>query len=293
LNDTKKGIFLLLLSVLLFAFMDVCIRMAGDIPSLQKSFFRNLVSFCTALFLLYRSKEPVRLQKKNIPYLFLRSAVGTMAVLFSFYSIDHMILSDATILNKLSPFFNILFSYLILKEKPSGFQWACILTAFFGCLFILRPTASSMVSLGALAALASGIFAGFSYCMVRCLNVQGVKGPVIVLCFSAFSCLSTLPVLLFHYTPMSLAQSFWLLMVGLFAAGGQFSMTLAFRYAPASRISVYDYTALPAAAILGYLFFGQIPEKNSFIGYAIILTAAILMYLEGSGRFKRKVLTKQ
>ena len=79
------------------------------------------------------------------------------------------------------------------------------------------------------------------------------RGPVIVLCFSLFSTLSTLPFFAIYYHPMSPYQLGYLLAAGLSAAVAQLNITAAYTYAPASAISVFDYTQVIFAAILGVL----------------------------------------
>ena len=74
---------------------------------------------------------------------------------------------------------------------------------------------------------------------------------------------------------MSLKQLLFLLGAGLAATGGQLSITAAYTYAPAKEISVYDYTQVIFAALWGFLFFGQIPDVLSVIGYVIIIGAAV------------------
>ena len=69
-----------------------------------------------------------------------------------------------------------------------------------------------------------------------------------------------------------------LLAAGLCGAGGQFSITKAYCYAPAREISVYDYTQVLFAAVWGFVLFGQRPDALSVAGYAVIIGAAVWMY---------------
>ena len=73
---------------------------------------------------------------------------------------------------------------------------------------------------------------------------------------------------------MTMQQVFYLLMAGLMAAGGQFSITSAYTYAPAKEISVYDYTQVLFAAVLGFVFLKQVPDVYSLVGYVIIIGVA-------------------
>ena len=78
---------------------------------------------------------------------------------------------------------------------------------------------------------------------------------------------------------MTLQQ--WLILIGagLAAAGGQFSITAAYKFAPAKEISVYDYSQIIFSAMLGFLMFSQLPDVWSFIGYIVICTVGIAMFI--------------
>lgn len=181
-------------------------------------------------------------------------------------------------LNKMSPFFAVIFAIFLLKEKPNHFQTLSIITAFIGVLFIVKPT-GNMNLIPALIGLMGGLGAGLAYTYVRSLGQQGVAGPFIVFFFSAFSCVVLLPFLIFDFHPMTWVQLGTLLFAGLSAAGGQFTITAAYCYAPAREISVFDYFQIPFSALLGFIVFGQIPDWLSWIGYAIICGTAIAMFL--------------
>ncbi|WP_075720834.1 DMT family transporter [Roseburia sp. 499] len=280
MSEKNKGIFYIILAALCFSLMSLFVRLSGDIPSMQKSFFRNLVALIFSLFILWKEKIPFHAGKGNTIYLILRAAFGTLGLFCNFYAIDHLALSDANMLNKLSPFFAIIFSYFLLKEKVAPYQLICVITAFIGTLFILRPGFGNLVTFPALIGLLGGLGAGIAYTMVRVLSGQGVKGPFIVFFFSAFSCIVTLPFFIFNYTPMKPWQLGFLLLAGLAASGGQFSITAAYSHAPAKEISVYDYTQIIFSSLWGILFLGELPNWMSVTGYVIIFGASLTMFLK-------------
>ena len=84
---------------------------------------------------------------------------------------------------------------------------------------------------------------------------------------------------IFNYVPMTVTQLGTLLMAGLFAAGGQFTITAAYSYAPAGKISIFDYSQIIFATLLGFFLFGEIPDKYSFIGYGLIILASLGMFV--------------
>lgn len=273
LAGRRKGILFILLSAFFFCLMSVFVRLAGDVPTMQKAFFRNIVAAILAAVLLARSKSGFSFQKKNLPDLLLRSSIGTAGILCNFWAVDHLRIADANILNKLSPFFAILMSIFILKERPNRIEWLSVLLAFIGAAFVAKPSAG-IASFPALIAILGGFTAGTAYTYVRKLGLEGERGPVVVMFFSAFSTLVLLPNLLLHYHPMTMKQLIFLIFAGMSAAGGQLSITTAYQNAPARDISVFDYSQVVYAAIFGLILFGEIPDVWSIAGYVIIIGTA-------------------
>lgn len=279
-NQKTQGILLIILAGFFFSLMSFFVRISGDLPTMEKAFFRNAVAVVIAFVSVVRSGKGFKIQKKCVWPLAMRSICGTVGLICNFYAIDHMNISDANILNKLSPFFAIIMSGFILKEKANRKEWMSVIVAFIGTLFVVKP-AFNMEFANAMIGVLGGLGAGTAYTYVRKLGKMGVQGPLIVLCFSVVSCLVTLPFMLSSFVPMRVEQLLCLLMAGTAAAGGQYSITAAYTKAPAREISVYDYSQVIFAALLGFLFLGQMPDGMSFIGYIIIIGAAVFKWLQG------------
>lgn len=277
-NDKIKGIIFILLAALGFSLMTFFVRISGELPTMQKAFFRNFVALVVASVAIVKSKKIPAIGKGNRLDILLRSAFGTAGLIANFYAVDRLGIADANMLNKLSPFFAIILSIFILKEIPNSFDILTTIIAFIGALFIIRPTGAFSSVFPALIGLFGGFSAGTAYVFVRKLTKKGVQTPVIVFVFSLFSCLVTLPFLIAEYTPMSIKQWIFLILAGVSASLGQFSITTAYKYAPAKEISVFDYTQVIFAAILGFIFLGEIPVAYSFIGYGIIIGIAIIRW---------------
>ena len=77
---------------------------------------------------------------------------------------------------------------------------------------------------------------------------------------------------------MRLGQLGTLLLAGLFAAGGQFTITAAYTYAPARKISIFDYSQIIFSTILGFALFNEMPDGYSFVGYILIILASLGMF---------------
>lgn len=279
MSERNKGILFILMAAFFFALMSLFVKLAGDLPSMEKAFFRNIVALFFAGFILCKNRIPVKVPKGDRIFLFLRAFCGSVGLICNFYAIDHLHIADANMLNKMSPFFAIIASFFILKEKVAPYQTICVISAFIGTLFILRPGFDSMVTFPALIGLLGGVGAGIAYTMVRVLGGHGVKGPVIVFAFSLFSTIVTLPFLILDFTPMNGQQLLFLLLAGLAASGGQFSVTAAYTHAPAKDISIFDYMQIVFSSLMGILVLQEVPVFLSIIGYVIIIGSSLAMFL--------------
>ena len=274
MSSKKQGIIYILIAAFSFSLMTVFVRMSGDVPTMQKSFFRNLVAMMVAFVMVVKTGSGFKVRKGCLKYLIARSSFGVTGIICNFYAIDKLNISDANMLNKLSPFFAIIMSYFILKEKANKKEWLAVIIAFAGALFVMKPS-FSMEALPAFIGALGGFTAGVAYTFVRKMGMLGQNKNFIVFFFSAFSCIVILPFMLMDFKPMTLQQTLLLLGAGCAAAGGQLGITAAYTKAPARDISVFDYSQIIFAAIWGFMFFGEVPDVLSFIGYAVIISAAV------------------
>ncbi len=283
-NNITKGILYLICSAFFFALMAVFVKLAGDIHFVQKAFFRNAVAFIIALGgtikdVRLNGRQTIAIPKGALLYLFLRAIAGSVGVFGNFYAIDRILLADAAILNKMAPFFTILFCYIILKENIKPIPMICIIIAFLGSILIVKPSFNFTQMIPTLAAFMGGVGAGLAYASIRKLSYLGCNGKIIILFFSAFSMLLSVPYLITSFNPMSSHQILMLCLAGGCAAGGQFSVTAAYYHAPANKISIYDYSQVLFSTLFGFIFFAQIPDWMSLLGYIIIISMAIINYI--------------
>ena len=184
-NSILKGIIFIILSAFCYSLMSLFVRLSGPLPTFQKAFFRNFIAALVGLAILIKDGD-WRLPKGSLPALLGRTIAGTVGILCNFYAIDNMNISDASILNKLAPFFSIVFSILILKEKAGWKDWLLVALAFSGALFVVKPSFAISQSLPAVIGVVGGLGAGLAYTFVRKLGSHGERTAMIVFFFSAF-----------------------------------------------------------------------------------------------------------
>ena len=152
----------ILIAAFFFALMTFFVRKSGNLPTMQKAFFRNAVAMVIALVMLGKNRQDFHIEKKSILSLVLRCVFGTSGLICNFYAIDRMNISDANMLNKLSPFFAIIMSAFILGEVAGAFDWGMVVLAFIGALFVVKPEFDSSV-IPALLGVYGGFGAGTAY----------------------------------------------------------------------------------------------------------------------------------
>ena len=278
MKDQTKGIICIIVAAMGFSLMTFFVRVSGDLPTMQKAFFRNAFALVIAVATLIVKGDKFSIPKSYRSDIFFRCLFGTTGLIANFYAIDRLNLADANMLNKLSPFFAILVSIPILKEKPSKMDIGATVIAFIGALFVIRPTGSNLELVPALIGLYGGFGAGTAYVFVRSAGRKGAQTPIIVTCFSLFSCMLTLPFMIVSYVHMAPMQWMLLILAGLAATLGQFGITTAYRYAPAKKLSVFDYIQVIFAALWGFLFLHETPVPLSIIGYVIIIGIAVIRW---------------
>ena len=165
-QEKRQGILFIIGAGFFFALMTFFVRLSGDLPTMEKAFFRNAVAAVVAAFLLIRAKEPFYAPKKSWGGLFMRSFCGTVGLVCNFYAIDRLNIADANMLNKLSPFFAIIMSTFILKEKANKVEWGAVVLAFTGALLVIKPSFDIQFVYGLIGAL-GGLGAGIAYTYVQ------------------------------------------------------------------------------------------------------------------------------
>lgn len=276
MRNKSKGILYMIISALAFTFMGVAVRLSGDIPVFEKVFFRNFVSFFVALYIIYKSKGSLFGKKKNRLLLNVRSFLGLAGVILNFYAIGRLPLADSNMLNKLSPFFVTLFAFWFLKEKLNKAQVIALIGAFISSMLVIKPE-FSMTMLPGLAGFLSAISAGAAYTIIRSLS-KDEDPSTIVFYFSFISVTFMLPLMVIDYVRPTFIQLVWLLSTGVFASIGQFMVTMAYKYAPAGEVSVYNYSSIVFSTLVAYMIWGEIPDNYSITGGVLIILIAVMLF---------------
>ncbi len=277
MNRVAKGAAFMLVSALGFAIMSAFVKLAGDLPVWEKVFFRNLVSLFISWYSITTTHKIYWGQSVNRKFLAGRALTGLIGMVMYFYALDRMLLADANMLVTLSPFFVTLFAWVILKEKRTPVQLPALIVLFAASLLIIKPRFDLAV-IPALVAFLSAVTTGISHTLVRFMGNKE-KPDTIIFYFSLISTIIIFPFIMVNFVMPDTMQWIFLLATGIFAAVGQFGLTYAYRNAPASKVTVFNFSGIVFSGALGFLIWGEISDYMSIAGAVLILCTAVFLYV--------------
>lgn len=268
----------MIVSVLAFSAMQLFVSLtSSEITIFQQLLVRNLMGVAVAGYFLKKEKVSSWFgPKEEQPFLIGRSIFGYLG-LFTFFAASRAgAIGDASIINRTGPFFTTLFSVLFLKEKASRAQWTALVIIFGGALIAGNPSFDS-AAYPVIMALLSAVFNGVAYTLLAYFKDK-VHPMTVILHFSVFSVLASIPFLINSYVTPAGLDILNLFMIGLLGSLGQIGITLAYRYSPATEVSVYNQLGIVAAILLGWAFLEEIPTWNMLTGAAIVIGTSVWIF---------------
>jgi len=214
----------------------------------------------------------------NKPILWFSGLAITIGMLAGFYAFTTMPLTDAMTIKQLSPFFTFFLAGIFLKEKLHLRQIPFFILAFLGALLVVKPGFHIDI-FPAMIALLSAIFIAVSHATLRHLRLTD-HYLVIVNYRTYIISLVSLIILILQKSfkipsPSDLLILTLLCTVTLVA---QITITKAYQLAPASLISLYNYSQIIFASVFALLFFKEIPDIFSICGASFIIISGYLNY---------------
>lgn len=274
------GVRFMVLSALGFALMSACVKYVSHygIPLFEIVAARAIVSWIISYLDVKRKR--ISLWGNNKPLLVSRGVMGTSALICVYYSVTTLPLAEATILQYVNPVFTALLAVLFLKERIQISTIICILMCLIGLFFMVKPSMGNaltenlpLFSVGI--ALLGALFSSIAYVIVRKLS-QTEDSSVIIFYFPLVALPISLILIGDDFVWPSLHIIFMLVLLGIFTQVGQFGLTKAMQTQAAGKASAYSYVQILFSALLGVLFFGEIPSLWTYLGGAFIVTGALI-----------------
>ncbi|TLZ05203.1 MAG: DMT family transporter [Gammaproteobacteria bacterium] len=243
-NWRLRAIASMIAAVAAFSLMDALLKgLSAHYPPMQVAVLRGVASMPFMLLPLLLTGKWGELKPRRFPMHLLRGVLSVVVLGGFIYAVRVLSLANAYAVFLSAPLLVTAFSVPLLKERADARHWSAILVGLAGVLTMLRPSASGLVTWGALAALVSAIAYALSAIAVRVLTRTDTTASVIfwtVGLMTVFATAAAAPV----WVPLERSHWPWLLALGVLAAIGQYLLTEAFRSAPPSLVAPFEYTAL-------------------------------------------------
>ncbi|WP_163576132.1 DMT family transporter [Halomonas faecis] len=278
------GITLRLLSGVLFTAMMVCVKAASTVAPLgQAVFFRSAFALLPIVaFMAWRREFPAGLATRRPAGHLLRSGLGAAAMFASFAALALLPVAEATLLAQLTPVLMALGGVLLMGERFTVHRGGALLLAMAGVAVLVLPELGgdgASLKGYALGLLAAFLSAG-ALLTVRRISRTETPGAIAFyfILVSALAGLATWP---FGWAALAGPELGLLVLSGLFGGAAHICMTLALRYAEASRLAPFEYLALIWPVVADLAIFGLAPSAGFLLALPLVLAGAGLAVLEG------------
>lgn len=268
------GAFFIVASELSFALSATIIKLVSvSLPNESIVFFRNLFGLMILAPLLIKAGSKI-LHTDRLHLHLVRAGFGMAAMYSFFYALGKIALGDSMLIKSTIPLIIPFVSLVWLEESITRRIIIAGVLGFIGVFLILEPNGDT--DWASLVALGSSFMAAFAFVTVRKLSATEPTLRIVTYFAICGMCISAIPLLWAWQTPTPI-EYLMLLGIGLTTTIGQLLLTCGYQNAPASSVSIFTYTSVPFGTFLGWLFWGDLLDKNSIFGAVLIIFAGLII----------------
>jgi drug/metabolite transporter (DMT)-like permease len=280
-----RAILLKVISAFLLAVMSALVRFLGEkYPVGQTMFFRSAFAILPVLVIFAWRNELAAAVRTSRPLGHVgRGLISVLGMFCSFSALARLPIVDATAISFAAPLITVGMAAILLKERVRIYRWSAVIVGFLGILVMLMPNfdpalrvAGAASSVGMAFAIVGAFCNAGSVVQTRRLT-QTETTSSIVFYFSVVCAVAGLATFPFGWLKPNWLELLALITVGLCGGVAHILLTESYRWAPASLIAPFDYTAMVWAFLLGYFFFHELPGIFVFAGAIIIAGAGLFV----------------
>ncbi|MEY4982746.1 MAG: hypothetical protein RIR62_1012 [Pseudomonadota bacterium] len=273
--DSLRGVVLMLAAMAILPFLDVVAKHLGQqgVPILMIVWARMALGAALTLpFALGIAGRGALWPDRPVFHL-MRAGFLIAATFFFFWSLKFLGIAEALAIFFVQPLVVTALSPLVLGEKVGLRRWAAVAVGFAGTLVILRPGLTE-IGAGQVLAFASGVSLALYMLVTR--RMAGQAHAVVTMFHTSLmgAALTSVAVPFLWQSPDAWVWAQFVL-VGLIATAGHLLITRAYDHAEASLLAPLAYTEIVMATVVGWWFFGDLPDGWTFVGVAILIGSAL------------------
>ncbi len=270
----SKGIKHILIATLLFAGMNIFVKLLSDLPVYELTLFRSI--FTTLICYIFIKRKGILVSGSKRPVLFLRGLLGAISLILFFKSVQTLPLATATLVHYITPFFTTFFGFLFLGERLNKIQWLFLVICFTGIVI----TQSSNSNLFELNASNIGLLSGLGGCIAaagayNCIRYIGSsEDPIVVLIHFSIITIPISLILLAIYGGFRWPYAMewvYIACMGILTQAAQYYMTLAYQNEEVGTIAIFTNLGIIYAILNGIIFFNEVPTQIACLGIGIVI----------------------
>ena len=261
----------------MFAVMNVFAKkLAATHSVVEIGFYRNLIAMMPLLFMIYfMGRKDILTIKSNPKGIVIRSVIGTISLVTTFAAFAAMPLADATAFLFTASLIIPVFGYFFLGEHVGKYRWGAVLVGFLGVVVMLKPTGAVNLEGVALALSAATMHATLQT-ILRALG-KTEKPETITFYFVFIGTFVSLIPMPLVFTMPSCADIPYIIGLGLSGVMAQFLLSIAYKNAQVSVVTVFNYSGIIWATLFGWMFWNEWPDEAIFIGGAIVIASNVFI----------------
>lgn len=286
-SSARTGVLVMLAAMFLFSLNDAMGKWLVATYSVgQVLLLRSAVALVILLPFLWKGGLRLIVTAQRPGLQFARVVFSTLEVFCFYLAVSYLPLADVMTYWLAAPIYVAALSPFLLKEKVDGLRWAAIALGFVGVVVALAPSGAFNVT-AVIAALVGTM--AFALMVITGRSLRGTPDTTLVFFQTGGALLAGLFLAPFSWVTPTIPDFLLLGTLGVVAMVAHICVNRAVKLADAASVAPLQYTLLPWAIVLGYLFFGDLPQATTLIGAGIIIASSFIIYL-GENRAKRAVL---
>ena len=296
-NNNPKGILLILSGMALFSIQDSLIKYIFEESALYELYFGRTLTALILLLVFLKVTSQKLVLKTHYPLLTCcRVICFFFGFSFFYISLTYMSLAMANALFFSSPFFISILAILFLGEKVGIRRWLAIIVGFIGVYIVLNPDFENFNYMK-LAPVACALCYAISMTITK---ITSEKDNVYSQMFHLYIGAIGVSILFFIFTGKGQFNTFsdptfqfilrewftnptyawpYIVAMGFVAAVSFYCVFSAYSVASPSVVSLFEYSLIIWAIIIGYVLFNDVPTIRTFVGVALIIGAGVYIYL--------------
>ena len=243
---------------------------------IEIAFYRNLIASVPFLIMVFVFGRREILVLRSKPTLVgIRAVLGTISLMTTFFAFSLMPMADTTALLFTSSLFIPILAVIFLKESVGPYRWSAVAIGFIGVIIMSHPT-GEVYSLGIMVAICAALMHAVLQIILRYLGRYESPETITFYFFIIGTFLTALPLPFIAVRP-TVAEIPLLLGIGLSGAAAQWLLSIAFRNARATVVTVFNYSGIVWATLFGWMIWNEWPLPTVMAGAAVVIAANILI----------------